>query len=143
MYKRQVYDALTWLLFGKDSHGSGTFSVKPIDLPAGVTPEVTAVLSVNGEVLKLRKTLREKWEKHRGSAEARYAGDKRDYFIDDVPRKENEYKRIISDYIDEEHFKLLTSVYAFARDMHWKDRRALLAEVCGLPDDRTLLARCV
>ena len=138
--KSTVYDALTWLLFGKDSHGSGTFSVKPIDLPAGVTPEVTAVLSVNGEVLKLRKTLREKWEKHRGSAEARYAGDKRDYFIDDVPRKENEYKRIISDYIDEEHFKLLTSVYAFARDMHWKDRRALLAEVCGLPDDRTLLA---
>ena len=139
--KTTVYDALTWLLFGKDSHGNSAFSIKPIDVPAGsVTPEVSVILMVNGEELKLRKTLREKWEKPRGSTEARFAGNTTDYFVDDVPRKEGEYKRIIAGYIDEAQFKLLTSVYAFARDMHWKDRRALLSEICGLPDDVSLLS---
>ena len=138
--KTSVYDALTWLLFGKDSHGNSTFSIKPADAAPGVMPEVTAVLSVNGETLTLRKTMRERWEKHRGSTEARFAGNTTDYFVDDVPRKEGEYKRIIAGYIDEAQFKLLTSVYAFARDMHWKDRRALLSEICGLPDDVSLLS---
>lgn len=138
--KTSVYDALTWLLFGKDSHGNSTFSIKPTGAASGVMPEVTAVLLVNSEPLTLRKSLRERWEKHRGSAEARFAGNTTDYFVDDVPRKEGEYKRIIAGYIDEAQFKLLTSVYAFARDMHWKDRRALLSEICGLPDDASLLA---
>lgn len=138
--KTSVYDALTWLLFGKDSHGNSTFSIKPTGAAPGVMPEVTAALSVNGETLTIRKTLRERWEKHRGSTEARFAGNTTDYFVDDVPRKEGEYKRIIAGYIDEAQFKLLTSVYAFAHDMHWKDRRALLSEICGLPDDAILLA---
>lgn len=138
--KSSVFDAFTWLLFGKDSHGNSAFSVKPTGAAPGVMPEVTAVLSVNGETLTLRKTLRERWEKHRGSAEARFAGNTTDYFVDDVPRKESEYKRIIAGYIDENQFKLLTNVYAFARDLHWKERRKLLAEICGLPDDASLLA---
>ena len=138
--KTSVYDALTWLLFGKDSHGNSTFSIKPTGAAPGVMPEVTAVLSVNGETLTLRKTMRERWEKYRGSTEARFAGNTTDYFVDDVPRKEGEYKRIIAGYIDEAQFKLLTSVYAFARDMHWKDRRALLSKICGLPDDVSLLS---
>lgn len=137
--KTTVYDALIWLLFDKDSHGNSRFSVKPIGAADGVMPEVTAVLSVNGEELQLRKTLREKWERPRGSAVARFAGHTVDYTVDDVPRKESEYKRIIAGYIDENQFRMLTGVYAFARDLHWKDRRALLAEVCGLPEDAELL----
>ncbi len=137
--KTSVYDALTWLLFDKDSHGNSKFTVKPVGM-TGVTPEVVAILSIDGVEIKLRKTLREKWEKPRGRSEARYAGDTRDYEVDDVPRKEGEYKRIIAEYIDEAQFKMLTNIYAFARDMHWKDRRAKLAEVCGLPNDRDILA---
>lgn len=132
--KTTVYDALLWLLFDKDSNGSGKFTVKPINATQGVTPTVTACFLVNGQPLKLQKTLREKWEKHRGG-ESRFAGDTREYFVDDVPRKETEYKRIIAQYIDETQFKLLTNLYAFARDTHWKDRRALLGEMCSLPSD--------
>ena len=138
--KTSVYDALTWLLFDKDSHGNSRFSVKPTGATGGVMPEVTAILSVNGEEIKLRKTLREKWEKPRSSSQARFAGHTVDYTVDDVPRKEGEYKRIIAGYIDENQFRMLTGVYAFARDLHWKERRRLLAEVCGLPEDAELLA---
>lgn len=136
--KTTVYDALAWLLFGKDSSGSAKFSIKPTGIP-GVTPTVTAILEINGEPVKLRKTLREKWSKPRGCAVAQYDGDTTEYTIDDVPRKEGEYKRMISAIIDEGVFKLLTNVHAFARDLPWKERRKQLAEVCGLPDDNAIL----
>lgn len=138
--KTSVYDALTWLLFNKDSAGNARPDIKPHHAPAGTMPEVTAVLEVDGEPIKLRKVLREKWEKPRGSSIERYAGDTRDYYIDDVPLAENEYKRRIAELIDEQQFKLLTDVWAVTSKMHWKDRRTLLAEICGLPEDKQLLA---
>ena len=138
--KTSVYDALTWLLFDKDSAGHSRPAVKPTGAPAGAMPEVTAILEVDGEPIKLRKVLREKWEKPRGSSIERYAGDTRDYYIDDVPLAENEYKRRIAELIDENRFKLLTDVWAVTSKMHWKDRRTLLAEICGLPEDKQLLA---
>ena len=138
--KTSVYDALTWLLFNKDSAGGARPDIKPHGAPAGTMPEVTAVLEVDGEPLKLRKVLREKWEKPRGSSIESYAGDTRDYYIDDVPLAENEYKRRIAELIDERQFKLLTDVWAVTKGMHWKDRRTLLAEICGLPEDKQLLA---
>lgn len=138
--KTSVYDSLTWLLFNKDSAGNARPDIKPHHAPAGTMPEVTAVLEVDGESLKLRKVLREKWEKPRGSSIERYAGDTRDYYIDDVPLAENEYKRRIAELIDERQFKLLTDVWAVTKGMHWKDRRTLLAEICGLPEDKQLLA---
>ena len=138
--KTSIYDSLTWLLFNKDSAGNARPDIKPHGAPAGTMPEVTAILIVDGEPIKLRKVLREKWEKPRGSSVERYAGDARDYYIDDVPLAENEYKRRIAELIDENRFKLLTDVWAVTSKMHWKDRRALLAEICGLPEDRELLA---
>lgn len=138
--KTSVYDALTWLLFNKDSAGNARPDIKPHHAPAGTMPEVTAILEVDGEPIKLRKVLREKWEKPRGSSIERYAGDTRDYYIDDVPLAENAYKRRIAELIDERQFKLLTDVWAVTKGMHWKDRRTLLAEICGLPEDRELLA---
>ena len=137
--KTSVYDALTWLLFDKDSAGHSRPAVKPTGAPAGAMPEVTAILTVDGEPIKLRKVLREKWEKPRGSSIEHYAGDTRDYYIDDVPLAENEYKRRIAELIDENRFKLLTDVWAVTSKMHWKDRRTLLAEICGLPEDKQLL----
>lgn len=138
--KTSVYDALTWLLFDKDSAGHSRPAVKPTGAPAGAMPEVTAILDVDGEPIKLRKVLREKWEKPRGSSIERYAGDTRDYYIDDVPLAENAYKRRIAELIDERQFKLLTDVWVVTKGMHWKDRRTLLAEICGLPEDKQLLA---
>ena len=137
--KTTVYDALTWLLFGKDSAGSAKFTAKPTGT-SGVTPTVTAYCIINGQARKLRKVLRERWSKPRGSASAQYEGDTVDYTVDDVPYKEAAYKRMISEIVDENLFRLLTSVHYFAREFPWEERRRLLAEVCNLPDDATILA---
>ena len=58
--KTSVYDSLTWLLFNKDSAGNARPDIKPHGAPQGTMPEVTAILIVDGEPIKLRKVLREK-----------------------------------------------------------------------------------
>lgn len=138
--KTTVYDALTWLLFGKDSVGSTRFTVKPAGRK-GLTPTVTAHCLVNGQVRKLRKVLRERWAKPRGGAVAQYEGDTVDYTVDDVPYQERAYKQLIAELVDEERFRLLTGVHYFARELPWRARRRLLAEMCELPDDAAILTR--
>ena len=138
--KTTVYDALTWLLFGKDCAGNTRFAIKPVGRK-GITPTVTAVCAVNGQVHKLRKVLRERWSKPRGGLPARYEGDTIEYTVDDVPKKETAYKKVIAEFVSEEEvFCLLTGVHRFARDLPWRERRRILAEVCGLQEDRAILA---
>ena len=140
--KSSVYDALTWLLFGKDSHGSSKFNVKPLDASGNtvpsIMPTVTATLTVNGTPVTLRKVLREKWEKHRGGKE-RYAGNTVDYYVDDVPVKERDYKQYIADMVPEDIFRALTNTYHFCRDLSWKDRRAILFDLACVESDAQLL----
>ena len=80
--KTSIYDALTWLLFGKDSLGNGekNIEIKPLDAMGAVKDHlsvtaVEAVLSVSGETLTLRRTLKEVWTTKRGSSEATYDGN--------------------------------------------------------------------
>lgn len=140
--KSSVYDALTWLLFGKDSRGNAKFSIKPLDIHGntvtGAMPTVTAVLDINGDEITLRKALREKWEKHRGGPE-RYAGNTVDYFVDDVPVKEKNYKACIAELVPEDVFRALTSTYHFCRDIGWKERRTILFDLACVESDAQLL----
>lgn len=138
--KTTVYDALMWLLFGKDSAGRAAFSIKPVGAAAGVMPTVSGTIEINGIPRRLKKCLRERWERPRGTSIERFAGNTVDHFVDDVPYTESGYKQLIGGYVDENKFRLLTGVYAIARDLPWKDRRKLLGEVCGMPDDADILA---
>lgn len=136
--KSTIYDALMWLFFGRNAAGNAKFTIKPAGMQ-GVTPTVTAVCMVNGQMRKFSKVLRERWSKPHGSSERRYDGDTVDYAVDDVPRKESAYKRLVSEIVKEDLFAMLVGVHHFARDLPWRERRQVLAEVCGLPDDDTLL----
>ena len=138
--KTTVYDALMWLLFGKDSAGRSAFSIKPVGAAAGIMPTVSGTIEINGIPRRLKKCLRERWERPRGTSIERFAGNTVDHFVDDVPYTESGYKQLIGGYVDEKKFRLLTGVYAIARDLPWKDRRKLLGEVCGMPDDADILA---
>lgn len=147
--KTSVYDALCWLLIGKDARGnqpeSEGFNIKPRDkagnVRAGVMPTVTGVFEVDSEEITLKKLFKEKWEKPRGTSEAKFAGHTTDYFVDDIPRQEKEYRRIISELVSEEAFLLLTDVYRFPQAMKWQERRKLLFELCAVQDDKTIMAQ--
>ena len=94
--KSSIYDGLTWLLFGKDSHGKKDFDIKPLTLKGDVKDHaaitlVEAALLVDGMTRKLKRTYYEVWSTKRGSAEATFDGHSSDYFVDDVPFKKKEF----------------------------------------------------
>lgn len=145
--KSSIYDALTWLLFSKDSRGNGekNIEIKPLGANGEVLDHMamTAVevdLLVDGRVTTLRRTLREVWTNKRGSAEATFDGNASEYFCDGVPMKKYEFQKMVNKIVDEETFRLLTSVSYFAREINWEKRREVLFKLTGVQDDEYILS---
>ena len=145
--KTSIYDALTWLLFGKDSHGNGekNIEIKPLDKNGDVKDHlavtaVEAVLLVNGEEVILRRTYKEVWSTKRGSSQASYDGNTSEYYVNGVPCKKNAFQDKVNELVDEDTFRMLTSVSHFASQISWQDRRAVLFKVAGVMDDAQILA---
>lgn len=142
--KSSIYDAVLWLMFGKDSRGSSTFDVLPLNSDGEVEDHeaiasVTAMLDIDGTITVLNRTLREKWVTRRGSSSLVFEGNETGYAIDGVPMKKNEYDRRISEIIPEGIFRLLTSVTYFASDLKWQDRRKALLALTSIPGDAELM----
>ena len=145
--KSSLYDALTWLLFGKNSRGDGekNFEVKPLGLDGEVKDhdaitEVEAIFSVDGEELSLKRTYREIWATKRGCSTPVFDGNTSEYFIDGVPAKKYAFSEKVSELVHEDVFKLLTSVSHFADGISWQDRRAVLFKAAGVASDREIMA---
>ena len=145
--KTSIYDALTWLLFGKDSQGNGekNIEIKPLDASGEVKDHlavtaVEAALDVNGEEVTLRRTYKEVWTTKRGSSQATYDGNTSDYYVDGVPCKRNAFQDKVNELVNEDTFRMLTSVSHFASAISWQDRRAVLFKVAGVMDDAQILA---
>lgn len=144
--KTSVYDALTWLLFGKDSQGNGekNIDIKPLDSTGAVADHsaitsVEAELVVNGERICLKRTYRETWSTKRGSSAETFDGNTSEYFVDGVPCKKFSFDERIRQLVPEDTFRLLTSVSYFAKDMPWQKRREVLFDMAGTVDDRQIL----
>ena len=145
--KTSVYDALTWLLFGKDSQGNGekNIEIKPLGANGEVEDHlavtaVEAILDVNGEEVQLRRTYKEVWSTKRGSSQASYDGNTSEYYVDGVPCKRNAFQEKVNELVDEDTFRMLTSVTHFASQISWQDRRAVLFKVAGVMDDAQILS---
>lgn len=144
--KSSIYDAFTWLLFAKDSHGNGekNMDIKPLDQNGEVADHdcetaVEALLQVDGNDICLRRTLKEVWVTKRGSSEAVYDGNTSEYFVNGVPVKQQEFKTRVDALVSEDMFRTLTSVSFFAEGMPWQKRRELLFGMAGIQDDLKLM----
>lgn len=143
--KTTLYDAFLWLLFNKDSQNKTKFSLKTLT-PDGqemnnLEHEVEATFLVDGQSLTLKKIHYEDWTQKRNALEKTFKGHKNDYFIDDVPTPEGQYKKEIEALIDEEVFKLLTSPTYFNEQFKWEKRREILLEITGdLTDEEVINA---
>lgn len=142
--KTTVYDAFTWLLFGKDSRSRSDFEIKPLDHAGQVADHaavtaVEAVLAVEETTLQLKRTYFERWSTKRGGV-ATYDGNTSEYFVDGVPMKKNEYESRIRELVDEDIFRILTNVSWFCEGMNWRQRRDVLFQVCDLPGDKAIMA---
>lgn len=132
--KTTIFDAFTWLLFGKDSQDRKDFDIKPLDENGNaiqkIENEVEGLLLCNGEEITLKRIHREKWVKKRGSAESEFTGNETIYFWNDVPMNAKDYTTKINELLDESVFKLISNPLAF-NNLKWQDRRKVLIDIAG------------
>ncbi len=143
--KTTIFDAFTWLLFGKNSSDKKDFNVKTLDKNNDVIPkiehEVEAVLLVNDVEVTLKSILKEKWVTKKGALEPEFKGNETTYFFNDVPMKQEEYKKKISEIIDEKLFKIITNPTYF-NNLKWQDMRAILFELVPLKTNKEIAQDC-
>lgn len=138
--KTTLFDAFTWLLFGKDSRNRTDFEIKTLDESGkvkqhGLMHEVEGIFEVNGAKISFKRVFEEKWTKKRGSSRETFTGHTTTYYIDDIPVKMKEYNEKVNELVSEDLFKLLTNPLYFNEQMDWKKRRAILFEMAGEVSD--------
>lgn len=143
--KTTVFDALTWVLFGKDSHNCADIDIKTIDAETGEPMHraehyVEVVLDVDGSTQTLRRTYREIWSKPRGTADLRFVGHETAFAVNGVEvGTKTAYDKIISEWISDSVFRMLTDPMYFNARIDWKGRRTALLALVGDDIDRTAI----
>ena len=143
--KTTTVDALTWLLFDKDSTDAKDFGIKTIvdgvPLHHAEHSVECVFLMEDGQTVTLKKVYKEKWQQPRGKMEAEFAGHTTGYFIDEVPKSQTEYKKFIGQVVgDEKRFKTLTSPLYFNEKLKDAERRAILMDIIGGVDQDVVIA---
>ncbi len=141
--KTTIFDAFTWLLFGKDSTDRKDFEIKTLDnlnqpIPK-IDHEVTGVLQIDGRKVTLKRVYKEKWVKRRGTETESMDGHETLFYVDEVPYQAGEYQKHISSLIDESVFKMITNPLFF-NSLHWSERRKILSEIVGEISDNDIAA---
>lgn len=137
--KSTLFDAFTWLLFGKNSHDEKDFGIKTLDADGNVIPRidhsVSAVIDHDGQQIQLTRTYKERWRKQRGAAEAVLVGNTTEYLYgpagSPTPISATQYAEVISKLIPEKLFKLITDPTYFNDKLTWQERRQIVMQLCG------------
>ena len=135
--KTTIFDAFTWLLFGKDSsnRSDSNFNIKTLDEQGKpilkLEHSVTAILLVDGKELKLKRMYREKWEKPTGTTTETLKNHETLFYVNDVklPTK-RDYDAKISGIIAENVFRMITNPFYFT-SLKPEDQKAMLLEMAG------------
>ena len=142
--KTTIVDALTWLLFDKDSTDAKDFNIKTIvdgePLHHAEHSVECAFLMGNGLRVTLKKIFKEKWTRPRNKTQDVFVGHTTECYVDGVPRSVTEYKRYISGIIDEKTFKVLTNPLYFNENLKDTERRAILMDIIGGVDQDIIIA---
>lgn len=132
--KTTIFDAFTWLLFGKDSKDRKKFDLKTLDDKGKIIPqiphEVSATLILNGQEITLCRRFNEKWVKPKGQAEKRFEGNEEERLYNDVPCNLKEWNEKIGAICSEESFKFITSPTYFT-SQHPNSQRDMLFRMAG------------
>lgn len=127
--KTTIFDAFTWLLFGKDSLDNAKFEIRPLDKDGkqidNVEICVSATLDIDGKEVELKKTQRQNWVKKRGTQNPVLQGNVNEYEIDGYPRSAKDYDEYINGIVSDDLFKMLTNPTYFP-NMPWKEQRATI-----------------
>lgn len=142
--KTSVYDAFLWLLFGKDSRGSATFSIKPIvdgEQLHNVETHVEAEIDTGDGTISLIRKYREVWSRKRGDVSETFTGHESAYYVDGLPVSQAMFKAKVDALVNETTFRSLTNPFYFPEVMKWQDRRSQLFKMFGNLTDADVAAQ--
>lgn len=142
--KTTVYDAFLFLLFGKDSRGSATFSIKPIvdgEQLHNVETHVEAELDTGDGTISLIRKYREVWSRKRGDVSETFTGHESTYYVDGLPVSQAMFKAKVDQLVNETTFRSLTNPFYFPEVMRWQDRRSQLFKLFGSLTDQDVAAQ--
>lgn len=140
--KTTIVDAYTWLLWGLNSEDQQTanFGIKPNDENGNtrldLNPEVEGwfktIDNETGELaeVRLKRRWAGVWRTKSGEVEPEFVRNKGEYFVDDIPVKEADFKATVENIIPPEIFKCITNPYYFPR-LRWQDKREILLQMAG------------
>ena len=141
--KTSIFDAFTWLLFGKDSQDRKSFNIKTLDAQGIAIPriphEVSATILVDGEEINLRRRYNEKWQKKRGSATEEFTGHEEERLYNDVPMSVKEWNEKIAEICSEQVFKFITNPLYFSAQKS-DVQRSMLFRMAGEISDEEIAA---
>ena len=136
--KTTIFDAFTWLLFGKNSTDKKDFNIKNIDSNGNSAQKlehtVAAVIIVDAQEFTIKRVYKEDWVTKHGDSEAELKGHKTLFWINDVPKKSGEFSAEINEMLNESVFKLITNPKYFT-SQNWKIQREILFEIAGVISD--------
>lgn len=132
--KTTVFDAFTWLLFGKDSLGKTSFDIRPKDKAGNminnVEISVEATICFGEDEYVLKKVQKQIWRKKRGTNITEFQSNVNEFEINGYPKSEKEFKEFVYAEIDENVFNLVTNPNAF-NALPWKEQREALMKFVG------------
>lgn len=136
--KTTLFDAFTWLLFGKDSTGrsDSNFNIKTLDENGKpilrLEHSVTGVLEVDGREMRLKRSFVEKWVKPRGQEEEEMQGHKTAFSINDVVvSTKAEYDAAVREICDEQVFGMITNPSYFVTCLGANEQKEMLLDMAG------------
>ena len=142
--KSTVFDAFTWLLFGKDRRDRKQFGIKTRDEQGAIIPrlphEVEATLTVDGRDITLTRRFREKWVKRRGSAEEEFTGNEEERLWDGVSCSLRDWNDKVAAICPEQVFKFITSPLHFTAQKPEVQREMLMRMAGGVSDEQIAAA---
>ena len=128
--KSTIFDAYSWLLWGKDSFNRKDYEIKPYDenndIIHNLESSVVGIFGIDGKEIKFERVYKEVWSKKRGSNTETFTGNTTDFYINDVPKKKKEYEEEIAKIVSEDEFNLLSNPLYFNTILDKKERRNIL-----------------
>ena len=128
--KSTIFDAYSWLLWGKDSFNRKDYEIKPYDenneVIHNLESTVEGIFDIDGKETIFTRVYKEVWTKKRGSNQETFTGNTTDFYINKVPLKKSEYEDRISGLVSEDEFNLLSNPKYFNEILDKKERRKIL-----------------
>ena len=111
--KSSVADAITWVLFGKDSRRRTAFPIDPVDdegrIIHNLDVSVELQMLIDGQPTTLRRRRQEKWVQKRGMTREQLDGHQTTCYIDGRPLPSSDFSSHVDTIVKEELFRALTT----------------------------------